>query len=211
MIKLNTLLSVMSFKELVSRRRSYRKILPIEVTPELISEFVEIAKLAPSCDNNQPWRFVFVYDKKTLEEIREVFDEKNYWIKTASLLIGVFSNPQLDCQIEERNYYLFDTGIATAFMLLHATEMGLVAHPTSYYNEEKAKEIMNIPPEMELMSIIAIGKRDDVSKIQLTPEQEQNELERPKRFSIQYLSYLNKYMDEYEENKQRFAELLKNS
>lgn len=199
----------MSFKELVSKRRSYRKILPIEVTSEIISEFVEIAKLAPSCDNNQPWRFVFVYDKKTLEAIHEVFDEQNYWIKTASLLIGIFSNPKLDCQIEERNYYLFDTGIATAFMLLHATELGLVAHPTSYYNEEKAKEIMSIPPEMELISIIAIGKRDDVSSIQLTPEQEKTELERPKRFSIQYLSYLNKYMGEYEENKKRFAELLK--
>ena len=62
---------------------------------------------------------------------------------------------------------------------------------------------------MMLVSIIAIGKRDDVSSIQLTPEQEKTELERPKRFSIQYLSYLNKYMGEYEENKKRFAELLK--
>lgn len=193
----------MNLTELVSKRRSYRKLKPIEITPEIIQELVKIVELAPSCDNNQPWRFIFVHDKTKIKELHEVFHDQNKWIKNASLLIGVFSNKDADCTIEDRDYFLFDTGIATSYLILKATEMGLVAHPTSYYNEKKAKQILNIPVNNVLISILAIGKHHDTSEIVLTPDQEENELERPKRLSMQYSSYLNNYIEKYEENKEK--------
>ena len=129
----------MNFTELVSKRRAYRKLKPVTITPEIIKELAEITKFAPSCENKQPWRFVFIYDEEKLAELNESFYDRNKWVNNASLLIGVFSASDLDCIIEDREYYLFDTGIAVTYIMLRATEMGLVAHPTSYYDSEKAK------------------------------------------------------------------------
>ncbi len=197
----------MNFTELVSKRRAYRKLKPVEITPEMIKELIEITKFAPSCDNKQPWRFVFIYDEQKLSEINESFHGKNKWVNNASLLIGVFSSSDLDCKIEDREYYLFDTGIAVTYIMLRATEMGLVAHPTSYYDEKKAKQTMGIPEDMELISIIAVGKRTDTIKVKLSPNQEEAELERPRRMSLQYSNFLNFFDDEYEENKKRLNKL----
>lgn len=198
----------MEFTELISLRRSYRKLDPIEITDELIQKLMKTVQLAPSCENKQPWRFVFVTDPKELSKIKETFDQQNDWAKNASLYVGVFSKPDLDCRIQGRDYYLFDTGIAVSYLMLRATELGLTAHPISFYDEEEAKKEMNIPQDMKLITIIVIGKHVDTAAVELSSEQAQSEIERPRRLSIQYLSYLNKYVDEYEENKERFSSIL---
>ena len=74
------------------------------------------------------------------------------------MIIAVFSKLEKDCIIGERLYYLFDVGIATAFIILRATELGLVAHPIAGFNEEKAKIVLEIPNEMRLITLIIIGK-----------------------------------------------------
>lgn len=198
----------MNFSKLVSKRRAYRKLKPFDVEPSIIKELVDIAKLAPSCDNKQPWRFVFIYDKEQLKEMNKAFYEQNRWVKNSSLLVGVFSKPDYDCRVENRDYYLFDTGIAVSYMMLRATEMGLVAHPTSYFDETEAKKILKIPEDMKLITILVMGKHVESGEIKLTPDQEHDELERPRRLSIQYLSYLNNYLEEYEENKERYNQFL---
>ena len=199
----------MNFSELASKRRAYRKLEPFDLDNNILQELLKITNLAPSCDNNQPWRFVFVYNEEQLESIKGVFDKKNKWVEKAPLLVGVFSKQELDCKIEDREYYLFDTGIAATYLMLRATEMGLVAHPISYYNEKKAKQILNLPDKMVLITILAIGKHTETTEVVLTPDQEKKELQRPKRFSLQYLSYLDKYVEDYEEDKKRIEKFFK--
>ena len=82
----------------------------------------------------------------------------NAWIQTASLIIAVFSRPEDDCRIRGREYYLFDTGMATAFILLRATELGLVAHPIAGYDEKQVKNILDIPEEMKLITLVVVRK-----------------------------------------------------
>ena len=119
----------MSVKETIEKRRAYRSLDPIEISRDLIEDLAEIARITPSCANMQPWKFVFVHDKNVLNELFIVLSEGNKWAEKASMIIGVFSKPKKDCVIRERLYYLFDTGMATAFLILRATELGLVAHP----------------------------------------------------------------------------------
>jgi nitroreductase len=51
------------FKDLADKRRAFRSLKQADITPELIEKAAQVAQLAPSCMNNQPWKFVFVYDK----------------------------------------------------------------------------------------------------------------------------------------------------
>ena len=148
----------MDVKEAIERRRAYRSLDLIDISEDLINDLAKVAQIAPSCANKQPWRLIFVYDEQELRKLFKILSGGNKWVENASMLIAVFSKPENDCIIGERKYYLFDTGMATAFIILRATELGLVAHPIAGFNEEKAKNLLNIPVDMRLITLISCLK-----------------------------------------------------
>lgn len=171
----------MDVHEAIERRRAYRAIDPVEATDELIKDLAYHASLAPSCYNNQPWRFVFAKSREKLEELYGTLSSGNSWAKTASLIIAVYSKKDHDCVVKEREYYLFDTGMAVALMILRATELGLVAHPIAGYDQDKAKRILEIPEEAILITLIIIGKHSQKAVNNLSDRQRETELKRPLR------------------------------
>lgn len=183
----------MDVKQAIQARRAYRSLEPVEITEEMIKELAGNAQLAPSCFNNQPWRFIFVYDPDKLETIFNVMSKGNTWVKNASMIIAVFSNKNLDCLIRGREYYLFDTGMATAFIILRATELGLVAHPIAGYKEEAVKEILGIPEEMKVITLVIVGEHSKTIGALLTEKQVASENIRPERLSSSEFAYINDY------------------
>jgi nitroreductase len=80
-----------------------------------------------------------------------------------------------------RDYYLFDTGMATAFLILRATELGLVAHPIAGYDEDRVKDLLGIPKDMTVITLVNIGKHSSTIGSLLTEKQAQIEKARPSR------------------------------
>ncbi|MEQ8187433.1 MAG: nitroreductase family protein [Candidatus Eremiobacterota bacterium] len=181
-------------KDIINKRRAYRSLKPLEVTEDLIKDFSQCAGLAPSCYNNQPWRYVFVYGNEALAELHNALPKANAWAKAASLIIAVFSKKELDCIVKGREYYSFDTGMATAFLILRATELGLVAHPMAGFDEDKAKEILNIPSDMTLITLIATGTYSDEISPELNEKQREQEKKRPERFPLEKFVFHNKFI-----------------
>ncbi|MFX0075077.1 MAG: nitroreductase family protein [Candidatus Hermodarchaeota archaeon] len=187
----------MSVKETINKRRAYRSLDPIEISSDLIEDLAELARIAPSCANKQPWRFVFVHNKTVLNELFTVLSEGNKWVEKASMIIGVFSEPEDDCVIGERQYYLFDTGMATAFIILRATELGLIAHPIAGFKETQAKKILGIPKEKKLITLVIVGKHSKVINPILSDSMKLGEKQRPPRKSIGEFIYINKVGDHH--------------
>ena len=183
----------MNVKETIEKRRAYRSLDPVEITEDLIKDLAGMARITPSCGNKQPWRFVFVYDKKELTTLFTALSEGNKWVEKASMIIAVFSEPENDCVIGERLYYLFDTGMATAFIILRATELGLVAHPIAGFKEPLAKEILGIPKGMRLITLLIIGKHSKEVNPVLSESMKLGEKQRPPRIPLQEFIYLNNY------------------
>ncbi len=182
-------------KELIEKRRAYRSLIHTDITEELVKDLAECAQLAPSCFNNQPWRFVFVYDPSRLTELHKALPEANAWAKSASMIIAVFSRKDLDCNIKEREYFLFDTGMATAFIILRATELDLVAHPIAGFDEQQAKTILGIPDEMRLITLVMVGPKAEEMSPALNEKQRALELERPGRHPLEKLAFHNHYTE----------------
>lgn len=183
----------MDVKEAIERRRAYRSLDHIDISENLINDLAKVAQIAPSCANKQPWRLIFVYDEQELRNLFNVLSKGNKWVENTSMLIAVFSKPEDDCIIGERKYYLFDTGMATAFIILRATELGLVAHPIAGFNEDKAKNLLNIPDDMRLITLITIGKHSKEVNPVLSESMKLGEKQRPPRISLEKFVYLNKY------------------
>ena len=148
----------MELMEIINMRRAYRSLRPAKIDESLVRELATAASLSASCFNYQPWRFVFAFDKEVLGRLLRAMSKGNDWTQADSMVIAVASRPDLDCVAKEREYYLFDTGMATAFLILRATEMGLVAHPIAGFDEDMAKQLLGIPADMRLITLVNVGK-----------------------------------------------------
>ena len=183
----------MELKDIVHTRRAYRSLTPVKISDELVRDLATCAVLSPSCFNNQPWRFIFAYDPEIVKKMHSALARGNEWGQAASMFIGVFSERSFDCDIKEREYYLFDTGMATALLILRATELGLVAHPIAGYDEEKAKEILHIPEEMKLITLIVVGKKSEEMSPALSEKQREMEETRPERLPFERFAFIDRY------------------
>ena len=182
----------MDVKEAIEKRRAYRSLEPIEISDDIVRELAHSAGLAASCFNHQPWNFVFVREPDMIDKMKDGLSKGNEWAHSASMMIAVFSKKDDDCVIKDREYYLFDTGMATANLILRATELGLVAHPIAGFSPEKTRAILRIPEEMNVIALIIVGKKSDhISR--LTDHQVQAEKERPERQSLEEYVHMNTY------------------
>ncbi len=183
----------MSVSDTIEQRRAYRSLKPVKITEELIRDLAHHAQLAPTCFNNQPARFIFVYDQKVLNQLRPAFSKGNEWCYDASMVIAVFTKREFDCLIKEREYYLFDTGIQIAFLILRATELGLVAHPIAGYSPKKVREVLNLPDEFTVITLILIGKHSETISPVLSEKQREWERVRPERLPLNQIMFLNRF------------------
>lgn len=183
----------MEVNEAIRERRAYRALEPIKITQGIINSLAESARIAPSCFNNQPWRYIFVFDPEVLKNMYSALSTGNEWARLASMIIVVFSKKENDCMIKDREYYLFDTGMATAFIILRATELGIVAHPIAGFSPKKTREILGIPNEMNVITLVIVGKHSSEINPLMTQQQIEVEKERPERLKIEEFVYLNKY------------------
>jgi len=179
--------------EIIEKRRAYRSLGPAEINETLVRDLATAASLSASCFNKQPWRFVFAYEREVLEKLQGAMNRGNQWTQAASLIVAVCSRKDLDCVVKDREYYLFDTGMATAFLILRATEMGLVAHPIAGYDEVKAKEVLGIPADMNLVALVNVGKHLLPPNALLNEQQAQGEKARPERLPLAEIMRLNRY------------------
>ena len=182
----------MQVKEAIEKRRSYRGLEGAEITDGLVAELAGAARLMPSCFNNQPWKFVFVRSPEPLGKLHAALSKNNDWARRAPLIIAAFARKDHDCVIKEREYYLFDLGMAVAALALRATELGLVAHPIAGFDPAAVRAALGIPEENMVIALIIVGKKsEDLSA--LTPQQAAGEPARPPRLAPENVYAMDAY------------------
>ncbi|MBN2544203.1 MAG: nitroreductase family protein [Spirochaetes bacterium] len=176
----------MDFDNVVNKRRSFRSLEQVQISDNDILQLAKTSSLAPSCYNNQPWRYIFVRERNKLNEMFDALSEGNAWAKSSSMIIVVYSKKELDCAMKDgRDYYKFDTGISCGFLMLKAAELGFVAHPIAGYDPEKVKRILDIESGFEVLTLIIVGKHSEVINPVLKDYQIEFEKKRPERKKIE--------------------------
>ncbi len=183
----------MDIIQAIRERRAYRSLEQVKITKELIRDLARSAQLAPSCFNNQPWRFVFVYEPGTLKNMHAALSPGNEWAQFASMIIAVFSKKEDDCIIRDREYHQFDSGMGVGFLILRATELGLVAHPIAGFSPKKTRATLGIPQEYQVITLIIVGKHSRQINPVLSEIQVEAERTRPERMPLERFVYLNRF------------------
>jgi nitroreductase len=145
--------------EAIKTRRSVRKYTKKPISEDLVLKILDAGRWAPSADNKQPWSFIVLRD---MEVKRRVAEATTYgkFLDNAPLGVAVIIDPQ----VSSRSGGVEDGANATQNMLLAAHALGLGSCWIGSYNsvyEERVKELLNIPMEKRLLSIISIGYSDE--------------------------------------------------
>jgi len=183
----------MDVKDAIQKRRAYRSLTPFKIKKKFVDDLAECAQITASCFNNQPWQYVFVYEKNKLEKMHEGLSSGNEWAHKASMIIVVLGKKDDDCVIYDRVYYRFDIGMATEAMILRATELGYVAHPIAGYSPKKTRKILCIPDDLDVIALVIVGKHSNKINPVMSEKQIADEAKRPERKSIKDFVFHNKY------------------
>lgn len=206
----------MDVKTAIDERRAYRALLHEPIDDHVVRELAAAARLAPSANDHQPWRLVFVRDDSVVARCKanEVFPDFNDWVYRGAMFVAVCGKPGDDDTVpvvhksyskgsgektttSQRPLYLVDLGIATGFMMLRATELGVVAHPIAGYDEPKAKEVFGVPEEYDIVTMLIVGTKtfDQDAVDSLPKELRPDELERPARMELEEFAFADRFGD----------------
>lgn len=138
-------------------RRSIRKYTNEPVNDAHLRQILEIAMLAPSARNEQPWQFVVIRDAGTRAKIAKT-SPYTHMAADAPLVIIVCGDLRED---KAENMWVQDCAAATENILLAARglELGSVwcgVHPVKE-REEHCRAVLGLPQEIIPFALICIG------------------------------------------------------
>jgi len=146
---------------LILNRWSPRSMTGETLNDDDIMSLFEAARWAPSSYNNQPWRFI--YAKRNSEHWNRFFnllmEPNKLWAKNAAILVVVISRKNFEFNEKPAVTHQFDAGSAWENLALEASSRDIVAHGMQGFDYKKAGVELRIPPNFEVMAMIAIGKK----------------------------------------------------
>ena len=147
-------------------RRARRALSEETIPDEKLKRIMTAATYAPSCFNNQPWRFLVVTEKSRREALHKSLSAGNYWVKKAPAVIVVATRPDLDARLSDRREYaLLGCGLATENLMLQSFKEGVIAHAIAGFDPLVVKKSFGIPDEYIVITLVALGYPGDSSHL----------------------------------------------
>jgi nitroreductase len=132
----------------IKTMRAVRQFINKNVDDEVIVQILEAGRWAGSGKNVQPWRFVILKDRRTMERLAECGKYASH-LREAAFAIVLVSPPVPRVE--------FDCGRAAQNMMLAAWSFGVGSCLASMHEENEAKGVLDIPIRMKLQQVIAFG------------------------------------------------------
>ncbi|MBN1835193.1 MAG: nitroreductase family protein [Spirochaetales bacterium] len=159
----------MDVYEAIRTRKSVRSYLDRAVEPEKLQRVLEAARLAPSANNRQEWRFVVVTDATVRRRLGEAAAGQRF-VGEAPVVIAACAETDRHNMCCGIPCYPVDVAIAIDHLTLAATAEGLGTCWIGAFDPQKVREILGIPPEVEVVELLPLGYPRDpkpVSKSRL--------------------------------------------
>lgn len=157
----------MNFSDLVVSRQSVRAFdAGKSVEKEKITRIMEMARLAPSACNAQPWHIIVVDDPDLKNSVADATSERilgmNHFTKQAPVhLVLVEEKVNLSSGlggwVKNKDFAQMDLGIIATHIVLAAQAEGLGTCIIGWFNEKKMRELLHIPESKRVWLDIIIG------------------------------------------------------
>lgn len=162
----------MEARECILSRRSIRRFSDKPVTKETIEELVSLTEYAPTWKNVQANRVIAVTDAALKEKVA---NECTSYVGNTKIMCGApvllvmtvvdgrsgFERDGSFSTTKGTHWQSFDAGIFTQTLCLAANDMGLGTVIMGIYDEDKVKELVELPEGESVAALIALGYPDE--------------------------------------------------
>lgn len=121
------------------------------IPPESARRIVEAARLTGSSMNRQPWHFLVVDDRETLQKLGELAETGPYTAQAAMAVVVI---------LEESRFAVSDGSRAIQSMMLTAWDEGIGSNWVGFGGLDDVKPLLGIPAELEVLAIVPFGYPD---------------------------------------------------
>ena len=152
--------------EIIKGRRAVRRFQEKDVPEESLNLILESVRWAPSWNNTQCWEAIVVRDPAQKERLQDIMPKINpAWKALGEAPVVLVLCGKLETSgyymgqatTKFGDWYMFDLGIATQNLCLTAHDLGLGTVIAGLFDHNRAKEILDIPEDHELLTLIPLG------------------------------------------------------
>lgn len=157
----------MEFIDVIRKRYSVREYADTPVPDDKIARIIEAARLAPSGNNLQPWKFIVVKDTVKRCALGQASNGQDFVGTAPVIIVAIAIDVKwlMPCGVPG---YGVDLAIAAEHIVLAAADEGLGSCWIGDFSENRVKEILAIPDRYRVFTILPVGY----------PAREGNSLER---------------------------------
>ena len=139
-----------------------RKFTDEELSQDQVVTLLKAALMAPSSKRSNPWQFIVVDDKETLQKLSLCKEMGAAFLKDAALAIVVMADPLAS------DVWIEDAAIASLMIQLQAEDLGLGScwiqvrerfTATGIPSGDFVHNVLDIPLQLQVLSIVAIGHK----------------------------------------------------
>jgi nitroreductase len=141
----------MNVYDAIRAKRAIRKFQDKPLPDDAVRQILNAGRLSQSSKNTQPWQFIAIRDRATLEALSKLGTWAGHLAGAALGIAIVTVDPGEKFQV------MFDAGQSASYMQLAAWELGIGSCIASIYEGDKARELLGFPGDWHLHTAISFG------------------------------------------------------
>jgi nitroreductase len=149
----------------INLRKSVRSYQDKDVPEEVITRLLDAARIAPSANNRQEWRFIVVRDENSRKQLAEASCKQKF-VARAPVILACCAETDNHVMACGQLSYPIDVTIAIDHITLCAVTEGLGTCWIGAFYEDQAKKILNIPEHIRVVELLTLGYPRDPSPVE---------------------------------------------
>jgi len=147
----------MEVLEAIKQAKSVSKFRPDPIPEQKIQTVLNAARLAPSVENLQPWKFIAVTDEDAKRKLAGMVTNGRLLEAPVVIVACARLDEAVGLIGGYMNSYPVDLGMALANLTLAATSEGLGTSWVFAFNEEKVKAALRMPEDARVIGLTPVG------------------------------------------------------
>jgi nitroreductase len=141
----------MDVMEAIQTKRAVREFQDKPLSDEAVKTILNAGRRSQSSKNSQPWEFIAVRDRSTLQALSKTGTFAGH-LAGAALGVAILTPDP-----GQRFSIMFDAGQSAAYMQLAAWSLGIGSCLATIYEPEKAREILGFPEDWHIRIALSFG------------------------------------------------------